>query len=67
LKKSTSIKKISKALDRPQSVGIPNRTDIDERPEIINNRERVGDWERDLIIGKNHKGGDRSKFCVSIP
>lgn len=30
--------------------------DIDERPREANNRERVGDWEGDTIIGKNHKG-----------
>nr|WP_230988181.1 IS30 family transposase [Bathymodiolus japonicus methanotrophic gill symbiont] len=36
--------------------GIPNRVDIDERPEEVNNRERIGDWEADTIIGKNHKG-----------
>ena len=36
--------------------GIPNRVDIDERPEVANNRERIGDWEGDTIIGKNHKG-----------
>ena len=30
--------------------GIPNRTDIDERPEVANNRERIGDWEADTII-----------------
>ena len=36
--------------------GIPNRVDIDERPVEANNRERIGDWEADTIIGKNHKG-----------
>lgn len=36
--------------------GIPNRVDIDERPSEANNRERVGDWEADTIIGKRHKG-----------
>ena len=36
--------------------GIPNRVDIDERPEVANKRERIGDWEADTIIGKNHKG-----------
>lgn len=36
--------------------GIPNRVDIEERPEAANKRERVGDWEADTIIGKNHKG-----------
>ena len=36
--------------------GIPNRVDIDERPEEANKRERIGDWEADTMIGKNHKG-----------
>ena len=36
--------------------GIPDRVDIDERPEIINNRQRVGDWEGDTVIGAKHKG-----------
>jgi len=36
--------------------GIKDRVDIDERPEVANNRMRVGDWEMDTIIGKNHKG-----------
>lgn len=38
------------------STGIPNRRDIDERPEAANNRKRVGDWEADTMIGKSHKG-----------
>lgn len=36
--------------------GIPNRVDIDERPEVANKRERLGDWEADTMIGKRHKG-----------
>ncbi len=32
--------------------GIPNRVDIDERPEVANQRERLGDWEADTMIGK---------------
>ena len=36
--------------------GIPDRRDIDERPAVVNGRKRVGDWEADTIIGKNHKG-----------
>lgn len=33
-----------------------NRTPIDKRPEIVSKRERVGDLEVDLMMGKNHKG-----------
>jgi IS30 family transposase len=53
--------------------GIPNRTDIDERPEAANKCQRVGDWEADTIIGKNHKGAivtldDRkSKLRLAMP
>jgi IS30 family transposase len=53
--------------------GIPNRVDIDERPVEANNRERIGDWEADTIIGKNHKGAivtldDRkSKLRLAAP
>lgn len=32
------------------------RPSIDERPQVINQRERVGDFERDLIVGKERKG-----------
>ena len=34
---------------------IPNRQSIDDRPPIVEKRSRVGDWEADTIIGKNHK------------
>jgi len=53
--------------------GIPNRVDIDERPEIANQRGRVGDWEADTIIGKNHKGAivtldeRKSKLRLAAP
>ena len=35
---------------------IKDRVSIDERTEIINNKERFGDWEIDTIIGKYQKG-----------
>jgi len=35
---------------------IPNRVSIDERPAIVNNKSRIGDWEGDTIIGKGHQG-----------
>ncbi len=34
---------------------IKDRLSIDERPAEVNDRERFGDWEMDLIIGKNNK------------
>lgn len=35
---------------------IKGRVSIDDRSDIINNKERFGDWEIDLIIGKDQKG-----------
>jgi IS30 family transposase len=35
---------------------IRNRTGIEERPAIANARERVGDWEADLVSGARHRG-----------
>jgi len=35
---------------------ITKRIDIDERPAIVDKKERIGDLEVDLIIGKEHKG-----------
>jgi len=34
---------------------IKNRVSIDERPPIVETKERLGDWEADTIIGKRHK------------
>ena len=35
---------------------IPNKVSIDDRPVIVQNKERAGDFEIDLIIRANHKG-----------
>lgn len=49
---------------------IPNRVDIDERPPIVAEKTRLGDWEGDTIIGAKHQGAivsyvDRcSKFTI---
>jgi len=32
-----------------------NRVSIDERPGIVDTRQRLGDWEVDTIIGKGHR------------
>ncbi|KEQ13096.1 IS30 family transposase [Endozoicomonas numazuensis] len=53
--------------------GIPNRVGIEHRPEIANDRKRVGDWEADTIIGKNHKGAvvtmdeRKTKLRLAVP
>lgn len=34
---------------------LPNRVSIDKRPEIVNNRQRLGDWELDTVVGKHYQ------------
>lgn len=49
---------------------IPHRVGIEERPEIVDTRSRLGDWEGDTIIGPRHKGAilsfveRKSKYTV---
>ena len=50
---------------------IKNAKNIKERPEIVNKKERVGDFEVDLVMGANHKGAlitmnDRKTGLVKI-
>lgn len=50
---------------------IKNRVSIEERPNIVEKKTRLGDWEGDLIIGKNHIGAlvtltDRKSKRVKI-
>ena len=35
---------------------IPNRIDIDQRPSIVEEKSRLGDWELDTIIGAGQSG-----------
>lgn len=35
---------------------IPNRISIEQRPAIVANKCRLGDWEADTIIGARHQG-----------
>ncbi|MCJ7776022.1 MAG: IS30 family transposase [Desulfobulbaceae bacterium] len=35
---------------------IPNQVSIEDRPEIVEKRERIGDWEGDTIIGAGRQG-----------
>ena len=34
---------------------LKNRVSIDKRPDVVEERNRIGDWEADTIIGKAHK------------
>jgi IS30 family transposase len=47
----------SRSKDKQAGRGfIKNRVSIDERPQIVDDKSRVGDWEIDLVIGKGHSG-----------
>lgn len=35
---------------------IRNRVGIEHRPRVVELKNRLGDWEADTVIGKNHKG-----------
>jgi IS30 family transposase len=39
-----------------KKIAIKNRVSIDQRPQIVNERQRFGDWEIDTIVGKNNRG-----------
>ena len=50
---------------------IKNRVSIDDRPQVVDDKSRIGDWEIDTMIGKGHSGAlvtivERvTKFTVS--
>jgi IS30 family transposase len=47
----------SRSKDKQAGRGfIKNRISIDERPHVVDDKSRVGDWEIDLVIGKGHSG-----------
>jgi IS30 family transposase len=52
---------------------IKNRVGIDERPEIVDQKTRLGDWEGDTVIGKNHRGAlvtlaeRKSRYVLAAP
>ena len=35
---------------------LKNRTSIEQRPAVVEQRSRIGDWEGDTVIGKGHQG-----------
>jgi len=66
-------KKRRRRLNRKDRRGIiPNKIMIDQRPEIVNERKRYGDWEADTIIGAQHQKAiltlveRKSKYTLAI-
>jgi transposase, IS30 family len=49
---------------------MPNCRSIEERPKVVDQRRRIGDWEADTIIGQNHQQAilslveRKSKLCL---
>lgn len=41
---------------RPTRPFIPNRMGIEARPRVVETLQRYGDWEGDLVIGRNQQG-----------
>jgi len=39
-----------------KKITIKNRVTIDQRPKIVDTKQRFGDWEVDTIVGENNKG-----------
>jgi IS30 family transposase len=46
-----------KPYGKPSKRGqIPDRVSIDQRPEVVAQRQRIGDWEGDTVVGKGRSG-----------
>jgi IS30 family transposase len=56
----TFLRRGRKRRKSPEAGRIPRRVEIDGRPEIINNRERLGDFEGDTIVS-----GGGKKSCLA--
>ncbi|MBJ7536733.1 IS30 family transposase [Marinomonas transparens] len=56
---------------RTRSEAIKNAVSIEERPDVVDTRERFGDWEIDTVLGKNGTGSivtllERKTRCYLI-
>lgn len=50
-------KPYKKRTGKPEARGqIIDRISIDERPDMVDQKVRLGDWEADTVIGKSHQG-----------
>jgi IS30 family transposase len=49
--------RIPRGSRRCQRVFKPSGTSIEERPQVVNERKRIGDWEGDTVESRDHKPG----------
>jgi len=66
-----SHKKRKKRYGKPDGRGqIRNRVSIEQRPEVVAEKSRIGDWEIDLVVGRKQHGAlvtlveRRSRYTV---
>ncbi len=64
-------KKRKKRYGKPDSRGqIRDRVSIENRPEVVEKKSRIGDWEIDLVVGRKQQGAlvtlveRRSRYTV---
>jgi IS30 family transposase len=55
LRRAHRIRQIKGGRKRRQTVGIPNRTDIAQRPKYIAKRRQFGHWEGDNVVYNRHR------------
>jgi transposase, IS30 family len=52
---------------------LPDRVSIEARPQMVEQRERLGDWEIDTLVGKGHRGAlvslveRKSRYTLLLP
>ena len=54
---------------------IPDRVSISERPSVVDDKSRIGDWEADTMVGKAHQGFlvtltervSKLNFAIAVP
>lgn len=70
LRQGKKVRKKRKS-QNPCKIGIPNRIGIENRPKIAEEKQEIGHWESDTMIGGNHSGvlvthvDKASKFLVA--
>jgi len=50
-------RRMGKGMRRCQRIFKPKGISIDDRPQVVDERKRIGDWEGDTVESKDHKPG----------